>query len=281
MAELDSAPELVEPVMVAAFEGWNDAGEAASAVIEHLASAWDADELLSLQPDDYYDFQVSRPRGTVVDGEHRGISWPTTRVSIARPKGARNDVVLVSGPEPNMRWRGFAGDLLSIARELGVRRIVLVGALLADSPHTRPVPITGTTSPSALRGSLHLEPTSYDGPTGILGVLHDAFGSAGLDAVSLWAAVPHYVAQPPCPKGTLALLRRVEDVLDLTVPMGDLPEEARAWERGVDELASEDEDIAGYVRSLEEAKDAAELPEATGEAIAREFERYLKRRGRG
>ncbi|GAA4932147.1 filament polymerization regulator ParJ [Streptomonospora halophila] len=281
MAELDSAPELVEPVMVAAFEGWNDAGEAASAVIEHLASTWDADELLALQPDDYYDFQVSRPRATVVDGEHRGISWPATRVSIARPKGARNDVVLVSGPEPNMRWRGFAGDLLSIARELGVRRIVLVGSLLADSPHTRPVPVTGSTSPSALRGSLHLEPTSYEGPTGILGVLHDAFDCAGLEAVSLWAAVPHYVAQPPCPKGTLALLRRVEDVLDLTVPMGDLPEEARAWERGVDELASEDDDIAGYVRSLEEAKDAADLPEATGEAIAREFERYLKRRGRG
>ncbi|MBV2367001.1 PAC2 family protein [Streptomonospora nanhaiensis] len=281
MAELDSAPELVEPVMVAAFEGWNDAGEAASAVIEHLASAWDADELLALAPDDYYDFQVSRPRATVVDGEHRGLAWPTTRVSVARPDGAPHDVVLVSGPEPNMRWRGFAGDLLSIARELGVRRIVLVGALLADSPHTRPVPVTGITSPGALRGALHLEPTTYDGPTGILGVLHEAFENAGLEAVSLWAAVPHYVAQPPCPKGTLALLRRVEDVLDTTVPMGDLPEEARAWERGVDELASEDDDIAGYVRSLEEAKDAADLPEASGEAIAREFERYLRRRGRG
>ncbi|MDA0566685.1 PAC2 family protein [Streptomonospora sp. S1-112] len=281
MTELDSAPELVEPVMVAAFEGWNDAGEAASAVIEHLAAAWDADELLALAPDDYYDFQVSRPRATVVDGEHQGLAWPTTRVSVARPDGAPHDVVLVSGPEPNMRWRGFAGDLLAIARELGVRRIVLVGALLADSPHTRPVPVTGITSPEALRSVLHLEPTTYDGPTGILGVLHEVFQSAGLEAVSLWAAVPHYVAQPPCPKGTLALLRRVEDVLDTTVPMGDLPEEARAWERGVDELASEDDDIAGYVRSLEEAKDAADLPEASGEAIAREFERYLRRRGRG
>ncbi|MFC4564266.1 PAC2 family protein [Nocardiopsis mangrovi] len=281
MPELDSVPELVEPVMVAAFEGWNDAGEAASAVVEHLSSVWDADELLSLEPDDYYDFQVSRPRVTIVDGEHRGVTWPSTRVSIARPAGARSDVVLVSGSEPNMRWRGFAGDLLAVARELGVRRVVLMGALLADSPHTRPVPVTGVTSPGELGRALHLEPTSYDGPSGIVGAVHDVFSSAGLEVVSLWAAIPHYVAQPPCPKATLALLRRVEDVLDLTVPMGDLPEEARAWEHGVDELASEDDDIAGYVRSLEEAKDAAELPEATGEAIAREFERYLKRRRRG
>ncbi|MDA8369472.1 MAG: PAC2 family protein [Nocardiopsaceae bacterium] len=281
MSELDSVPELVEPVMVAAFEGWNDAGEAASAVVEHLSSVWDAGELLALEPDDYYDFQVSRPRVTVVDGEHRGISWPTTRVSIARPPGGRTDVVLVTGPEPNMRWRSFAGDLLAIARELGVRRIVLLGALLADSPHTRPVPVTGMSTPAGLCGALHLESTGYDGLTGIVGVLHDAFAAAGIEAVSLWAAIPHYVAQPPCPKGTLALLRRVEDVLDLTVPLGDLPEEARAWEHGVDELASEDDDISGYVRSLEEAKDAAELPEATGEAIAREFERYLKRRGQG
>lgn len=281
MPELDSVPELVEPVMVAAFEGWNDAGEAASAAVEHLASAWDADELLALEPDDYYDFQVSRPRATVVEGESRGVSWPTTRVSIARPAGGGSDIVLVTGDEPNMRWRGFAGDLLAIARELGVRRVVLLGALLADTPHTRPVPVTSVVSPAELGTSLHLEATGYEGPTGIIGVLHDIFASAGLEAVSLWAAVPHYVAQPPSPKGVLALLRRVEDVLDLTVPLGDLPEEARAWENGVDELASEDDDIAGYVRSLEEAKDAAELPEATGEAIARDFERYLKRRGRG
>ncbi|RNL81958.1 PAC2 family protein [Halostreptopolyspora alba] len=281
MPELGSDPELVEPVMVAAFDGWNDAGEAASAVVEHLASIWDADELLALEPDDYYDFQVSRPRATVVDGENRGITWPTTRISLARPSGSHSDVVLVSGAEPNMRWRGFAADLLTVARDLGVRRVILLGALLADAPHTRPVPVTSVAFPTELGTALNLEPTAYEGPTGIVGVLHDTFASAGVETVSLWAAVPHYVAQPPCPKGTLALLRRVEDVLDATVPLGDLPEEARAWERGVDELAAEDEDIAGYVRSLEEAKDAADLPEASGDAIAREFERYLKRRGRG
>ncbi len=281
MPELGSDPELVEPVMVAAFDGWNDAGEAASTVVEHLATSWDADELLALEPDDYYDFQVSRPRATVIDGESRGITWPTTRISVARPAGSQSDVVLVTGAEPNMRWRGFAADLLTVARDLGVRRVILLGALLADAPHTRPVPVTSVAHPTELSTSLNLEPTAYEGPTGIVGVLHDTFASAGMETVSLWAAVPHYVAQPPCPKGTLALLRRVEDVLDATVPLGDLPEEARAWERGVDELAAEDEDIAGYVRSLEEAKDAADLPEASGDAIAREFERYLKRRGRG
>ncbi|GAA3728988.1 PAC2 family protein [Salinactinospora qingdaonensis] len=281
MPELDSVPELVEPVMVAAFEGWNDAGEAASGAIDHLVKAWEAEELLALDPDDYYDFQVSRPRGDVANGESRGITWPTTRVYLARRRVAGRDVLLVRGAEPNMRWRGFAGDLLAVARELGVGRVVMLGALLADSPHTRPVPITSVAAPERLGRELNLEPTSYEGPTGIVGVLQEVFATAGMETVSLWAAVPHYVAHPPCPKGSLSLLRRVEDILDLTVPLGELPEEARAWEHGVDELASEDSDIADYVRSLEEAKDAAELPEATGEAIAREFERYLKRRGRG
>ncbi|GAB3493468.1 PAC2 family protein [Nocardiopsis coralliicola] len=279
MPELDSVPELVEPVMVAAFEGWNDAGDAASSAIAHLASAWDAEDLAAIDTDDYYDFQVSRPRITVTEGRHEGVEWPSTRLSVARPGGSGGaDVVLVSGSEPNMRWRGFCADLLATARELGVRRVVLLGALLADAPHTRPVPVTGVASPTELGPELGLEPTSYDGPTGIVGILHDVFARAGIETVTLWAAVPHYVAQPPNPKAALALLRRVEDVLDREVPLGELAEDARAWEHGVDELASEDEDIAGYVRSLEEAKDAAELPEASGEAIAKEFERYLRRR---
>ncbi|MFW5419057.1 PAC2 family protein [Nocardiopsis sp. CNT-189] len=280
MPELDRVPELVEPVMVASFEGWNDAGDAASGAVAHLASMWGAELLAEIDADDYYDFQVSRPRITVTEGRHRGLSWPATRISIARP-GSGPDVVLVSGSEPNMRWRGFSADLLAAARELGVRRVVLMGALLADSPHTRPVPVTGVATPEELGAEFGLEPTDYEGPTGIVGVLHDVFAAAGIETVSLWAAVPHYVAQPPNPKASLALLRRVEDVLDRPVPMGELPEDARAWEHGVDELASEDSDIAGYVRSLEEAKDAADLPEASGEAIAREFERYLRRRGRG
>ncbi|GLU48875.1 PAC2 family protein [Nocardiopsis ansamitocini] len=280
MPELDSVGKLVEPVMVAAFEGWNDAGDAASAVVEHLATTWGSEELLSLDSEDYYDFQVARPRVKSVDGNSQSIRWPGVKVSVSRPPGGR-DVLLVRGSEPSMRWRGFASDLLSVAQELGVRRVVLLGALLADVPHTRPVPVTSVFSHPELAKTMNLEPTTYDGPTGIIGVLHDVFSRAGVETFSLWAAVPHYVAQPPSPKATLALLRRVEDTLDLTVRLGELPEDARAWERGVDELAAEDSDVAGYVRSLEEAKDASELPEATGEAIAREFERYLKRRGQG
>lgn len=278
MPELDSVSELVEPVMVAAFEGWNDAGEAASTVIEHLADIWGSTELVSLDSEDYYDFQVTRPRVKSVDGVSQAIRWPSVKVSLARPPGGR-DVVLVQGSEPSMRWRGFAGDLLAVARELGVRRVVLLGALLADVPHTRPVPITSVFSHPELGKAMALEPTTYDGPTGIIGVLHEAFSTAGMETFSLWAAVPHYVAQPPNPKATLALVRRIEDTLDLTVRLGELPEDARAWEHGVDELAAQDSDISGYVRGLEEAKDAADLPEASGEAIAREFERYLKRRG--
>ena len=269
--------ELVDPVLVAAFEGWNDAGEAASLAVEHLARGWDAQGLCSLAPDDYYDFQVARPRLTVVDGRVGPIEWPTTRVRVARMPSGR-DVVLVSGPEPNIRWRSYAADLLSIARELGVRRAVMLGSLLADSPHTRPIPVTGMTSPRELGAQTGLEATTYSGPTGIVGVVHEVFSSAGIEAVSLWAAVPHYVAQPPSPKAALALLAWVQDFLDAEVPLGSLPDDAASWEAGVNDLTAEDEDIASYVRGLEEAKDTAELPEASGDAIAREFERYLRRR---
>ncbi|MFI0479985.1 PAC2 family protein [Actinomadura sp. 9N215] len=280
MVELESLPELVDPVLVAAFEGWNDAGEAASGVIAHLEATWEAVPIAELDPDDYYDFQVTRPIVEMTDGETRGITWPTTRVSWARLPGGK-DVVLLHGIEPNMRWRSFCRELIGLMLELEIRNVVLLGALLADAPHTRPVPVTGAASEAGLVGTLHLEPARYEGPTGILGVLQDACAKADLDTVSLWAAVPHYVAQPPSPKATLALLRRVEDLLDVTVPLGELPEEARAWENGVNELAEEDSEVAEYVRTLEEQKDATELPEASGDAIAREFERYLRRRDPG
>ncbi|WP_433697361.1 PAC2 family protein [Nocardiopsis sp. CA-288880] len=275
------ARELVEPVMVAAFEGWNDAGEAASLAVEHLSKEWGAYELCALAPDDYYDFQVTRPRMSVVEGVVGEVEWPTTRVQVASPPGAGRDVVLVTGPEPNMRWRSYAADLLAIARELGVTRVVMLGSLLADAPHTRPIPVTGMATPVDLGTDLGLEPTTYSGPTGILGVAHETFSSVGIETVSLWAAIPHYVAQPPCPKATLALLAWVEDFLGVQVPLGSLPEETVTWEANVNELTAEDEDIASYVRGLEEAKDTAELPEASGDAIARDFERYLRRRDDG
>jgi proteasome assembly chaperone (PAC2) family protein len=276
--ELEGLPELVDPVLIAAFEGWNDAGEASSGVITHLEGAWKAEQLAELDPEDYYDFQVTRPTVEMGDGLTRNIVWPTTRFSLARPPGVERDVVLLRGIEPNMRWKSFCAEIIEVCRELGVETTVMLGALLNDSPHTRPVPVLGTASDPELVRSLNLELSRYEGPTGIVGVLQHAFVVAGLNAISLWASVPHYVAQPPNPKATLALLRRMEDVVGIPMPLGDLDEEARAWEHGVDELAAQDSEVAEYVKELEERKDAAELPEASGDAIAAEFERYLRRR---
>jgi proteasome assembly chaperone (PAC2) family protein len=278
VSELPVVPPLRDPVMIAAFEGWNDAGEAASGAVAHLEQVWESEPVGELDPEDYHDFQVSRPTVQLDDDGRRRITWPTTRVSWARPPGAVRDVVLVRGIEPSMRWKSFTREVLGYAEQLGVRTVVTLGALLADVPHTRPIPVTTTSEDEGLLERLTIEPSRYEGPTGILGVLQDAAGRAGLPGLSLWAAVPHYVGQSPSPKATLALLRRVEEMLDVTVPLGDLPEDARAWERGVDELAEEDGEIGDYVRQLERAKDTAELPEASGEAIAREFERYLRRR---
>lgn len=267
------------PALIAAFEGWNDAGEAASGVVNHLGIAWQASPIGAIDPEDFYDFQVTRPVMEVSDGRTDRLVWPTTRLSLASPEGAGRDLVLVHGIEPNMRWRAFSDELVSSFTDLGVELVILLGALLADSPHTRPVPVTAAASDAKLAAELHVEPVDYKGPTGIVGVLQHACAAAGIPSVSLWAAVPHYVAQPPSPKATLALLRGVEDILDITLPLADLPDEARAWERGVDELAEQDSEVAEYVKTLEEAKDATDLPEASGDAIAREFERYLRRRG--
>ena len=272
---------LRRPVLVAAFEGWNDAGDAASDAVEQLRSAWDGTEVAALDPDPYYDFQVNRPFVRILDDGQRSITWPTCRFWVCSPPGADRDVVLVQGHEPNMRWKGFCDEVIETAVELGVEMVVTLGALLADSPHTRPVPVNGTASDRATTEALGLERSRYEGPTGIVGVLQDACAQAGLPAVSFWAAVPHYVSTPPVPKATLALLRRVEDLLDLAVPLGELPEEAREWERQVDEVAAGDDEVKAYIATLEEREPAVDLPEASGEAIAKEFERYLRRGGDG
>ena len=278
MIELEDTPDLVDPVVIAAFEGWNDAADAASGVIDHLMQVWNARVVGAVDPDDFYDFQVNRPTvGTDADG-HRRLTWPTTQIAVASPPDLDRDVILVRGIEPNMRWRAFCAELLGACDELGGQLLVTIGALLADTPHTRPIPVNGTATEAELVDRLRLEQSSYEGPTGIVGVLQDACVQLDIPAVSYWAAVPHYVAQPPCPKATLALIGQLEELLEVSIPLGELPEDARAWERGVDELAAEDEDIADYVRSLEETRDTTELPEASGEAIAREFERYLRRR---
>ena len=280
MTDLDLVDDLVDPILIAAFEGWNDAADAASTTLDRLISEWDAEVVAELDPEDYYDFQMTRPHISVIEGGGRALTWPTTRLYVARPEGSARDIVLLRGIEPNMRWRQFCEEILDVAETLGVRLVVALGALLADTPHTRPVPVTGTVSDPDLGERLGLEQSRYEGPTGITGVFQDACTGADMPSLSLWAAVPHYVAQPPCPKATLALLGRLEDLLEIPVPVEDLVEEARAWERGVDELAREDPEVAEYVKALEEQRDTSDLPEATGDAIAREFERYLKRRQR-
>jgi proteasome assembly chaperone (PAC2) family protein len=271
-------PALRDALVLASFQGWNDAGNAASDALDHLGKLWDAQTVAEIDGEDYYDFQVNRPTVTLVDGVMRRLDWPTTRLAVAHPPRLDRDVLLVHGLEPNMRWRTFCAELIGAFRAADASLVVTLGALLADSPHTRPVPVSGVAYDAETARRLDVEPSRYEGPTGITGVLQDAVTRAEIPAISLWAAVPHYVAQAPSPKATVALLRKIEDLLDVAVDLDDLEERARAWEQTVDELAGEDTEIAEYVRSLEE-RSVTDLPEASGEAIAREFERFLRRRG--
>ena len=271
---------LADPIVIAAFGGWNDAGTAASGTVEHLSDTYQSELAFSIDPDDFYDFQVNRPQVEITEDGDRVVTWPTTEIRVSQLPNGR-DLVLISGLEPNLRWRQFATMLLSALKSSGARQVYMLGALLADTPHTRPIPVSITTRDALLAEEMGLELSNYEGPTGIIGVLADALSRGGFEVMSLWAAIPHYVSHPPCPKATLALLTKLEDVLDTPLDLGELPELARAWERGVDELAADDTEVGEYVSSLEEQRDATELPEATGEAIAAEFERYLRRRQGG
>ena len=261
MSETSSLRGLRRPVVLIAFSGWNDAGEGATGVIEHLAELSDAEFAFALEPDDYYDFTENRPV-LVMDGTGgRSLQWVTTEVLVGHLEG--RDLVLISGPEPNFRWRDFCGRVVSALRGVRPERVLLLGAMLADSPHRRPVPIAENS-------------TDYEGPTGIVGVLMQSCLDAGLPTTSLWASVPHYVADPPNPKVTLALLQRVEDALDLSLDAGDLPRQTAEWETRVDDLVT-DPELATYIGNLEERYDDAV---ADGDQIAAEFERFLRRRNR-
>ena len=275
----EDLPRLTDAVAVVAFEGWNDAGDAATGAVEHLELSWKATPLAALDPEDYYDFQVNRPTVSLIGGLSRRIEWPTTRISVSRPQGSERDIVLIRGIEPNMRWRGFCEELIELCRELGVHTVVGLGALLADTPHTRPTPVSGSAYDPESAQTWGLETSQYEGPTGILGVFQDACVQAGLPAISFWAAVLHYVSQPPSPRATVALLTRVEEVLEVAVPLGDLPRQAEEWVKTVDVMANEDAEVVEYVRSLEERATETDLSQASGDSIAREFERYLRRRG--
>jgi hypothetical protein len=273
-----SIPPLRDTWMVAAFEGWNDAADAASSVIDHLVAEWDAEVLVELDPEEYYDFQVNRPHVHPDEGGTRAIVWPTPTLYLARPPEQQRDVLLFRAPEPNVRWRSFCSTVVGLARLAGVTELVTMGALLADTPHTRPVPVSGSSSDPLLTERLSLQPSTYSGPIGINSVLSETAAIEGIPSLSLWAAVPHYLAEPPCPKATLALLGSLEDAIGVGLPQGSLEELSEAWQRGASEVADADPDIAEYVQELENERDTSELPEASGDAIAREFERYLRRR---
>ena len=268
--------------MIAAFEGWNDAGSSASAGLDHLAKTWEAREYATLDPEDYHDFQVSRPSVQTLDGGERVISWPGTVLSTAAgPWVGDRDVVLVRGIEPSMRWRSFCREILDYAEDLDVKTLITCGALLVDAPHTRPLPTFVTSEDAAAREAFDLERSDYEGPVGILGVLGHEAALRGITVISIWVGVPHYVAHPPSPKGTVSILSQLERFLGEPIELGDLPDEAEAWQRGADELTEEDEEIAAHVAQLESVMDETSLPEASGEAIAAEFEQFLRRRDRG
>jgi proteasome assembly chaperone (PAC2) family protein len=282
--EIHQIPLLRNPVMIVAFSGWNDAAEAASGAVEHLLSGWrdKSDDVLpeliaQVESEDFYDFQVNRPQVSIDESQIRSITWPSTQVfGLAVPSMPR-DLVIVTGVEPSMRWKSFTSDLLDLADDLEVSLVVTLGSLLADTPHTRPITVSGTGAHPSIADRLGVSVSKYEGPTGILGIIQDACMRRGVDAISLWAAVPHYAASSPSPKATLALVNTLEEFLDVSIPLSDLPERADIWEREVNDLAAEDSEVADYVKALEESKDAAELPEVSGDSIAKEFERYLRR----
>ena len=281
-------PKLRAPVMVCAFKGWNDAGEAASAAVSYIRGSFDAREVGSIDPEEFYDFTAVRPTVKLVEGSTREIEWPENSFSIAPVPGAEGDLVLLEGVEPSLRWRRFTEDVVTAAHDLGVRMVITLGALLADVPHSRPVSITGITSDEALVKRLGFEPPSYEGPTGIVGLIQQACAEAGLPAVSLWASVPHYVAAAPNPKVALALVRAFEGTAGLAVDGADLESAADDYERQVTAAVASDPEVKAFVERLETQldEDAAENPPDEGElpsadTIASDFQRFLRQRGPG
>jgi proteasome assembly chaperone (PAC2) family protein len=282
--EILKIPVLRSPVMVIAFSGWNDAGEAASGAASHLLGCWTepafdvVPELIAeVDPEEFYDFQVNRPTVYVDDSSIRNLTWPGTQVFALATPTLSHDFIVVRGVEPSMKWKTFASDLLDLADDCEVDLVITLGSMLADTPHTRPITVSGSGAHPDIAKRLGVEISKYEGPTGILGVIQDACIRRGIDAISLWAAIPHYASNSPSPKASLALVNALEDFLELSIPQGELPDDALEWEEEVTELAKEDTDVAEYVKALEESKDAVDLPEATGESIARELERFLRR----
>jgi predicted ATP-grasp superfamily ATP-dependent carboligase len=277
---IDHRPELERPVLVAAFRGWNDGAQAASLAAGYLAKTWGAERFAEVEPEGFFDFQATRPHVSLVEGLTRRIDWPETVFYHARPDGLDRDVVLLLGIEPNLRWRTFTDLVVGLANELGIELLITLGALLADVPHTRPAPVTGSATDSELVERLGLSASRYEGPTGIVGVLHDACGQSEIPSASLWAAVPHYVSLTPSPKGALALCERLGALIGVEVDADELEEAAQNYEEQVSEAVATDEETASYVDELERRADQLEettdLP--SGDALAAELTRFLRER---
>ena len=277
---IDHRPELEHPVLVAAFRGWNDGAQAASLAAGYLAKTWGAERFAEIEPENFFDFQATRPHVSLEEGLTRRIDWPETVFYHARPEGLDRDVVLLLGIEPNLRWRTFTELVVGLARDLGTELLITLGALLADVPHTRSAPVTGSATDEELVERLGLSASRYEGPTGIVGVIHDVCGKSGIPSASLWAAVPHYVSLTPSPRGALALCERLGAVLGIEIEADELEEAARNYEEQVSEAVASDEETAAYVDELErrsdQLDDATELP--SGDALAAELTRFLRER---
>ena len=280
---VESRPTLRRPVMITAFRGWNDGGQGASLAAGFLARTWGAARFADIDPEEFFDFQATRPHVSLVDGVTREIDWPDNAFYHAEIPGTGRDALLMLGIEPNVRWRTFTGLIAGLANDLGVELVVTLGSLLVDVPHTRPSPVTGSASDPDLVRRLGLEPSRYEGPTGIVGVLHDAFKQTGVPSASLWAAVPHYVSLAPSPRAALALCRRLGELLEADIDTTELEEASESYAQQVSEAVSADPETAAYVEDLEQrTEDVVEptdLP--SGDAIAAELTRFLRDRERG
>ena len=275
----DDRPKLRRPVIVAAFEGWNDAADAASEAARYLKARWGARPFATIDPEEFFDFSSTRPQVRLGDAFRREIVWPVTEFSAAALPDASHDVVVLVGTEPQLRWRTFCAEVVGVAAALQAEMVITLGALLADVAHSRPVRVTGTAADADLAARLGLERSTYEGPTGIVGVLQDTFRSSGVQSASLWAAVPHYVAATPSPKATLALVQRTAGLLATQVMTADLEQRAIDYERQVTEVVATDDEVSDYVRRLEESSDATHddpMQLQSGDVLAAELEKFLR-----
>jgi proteasome assembly chaperone (PAC2) family protein len=271
----EERPSLRDPVFVAAFAGWNDAGDAATGAVRYLIDRYDAAEFAHVDPEEFFDFTAARPHVSVDDDGHRELTWPSTELhAVTLPSG--RDAVLVVGTEPHLRWRTFGEEIVGLAQDMGCSLFITLGAMVAEVPHSRPVRVVGNVTDPALRTQLDLPTSSYEGPTGIVGVVTAACMEAGLTTVSLWASVPTYVPAAPSPKAALALVEQTGQVLGTWFPTTELEIAAASYERQVSELVAEDEETADYVRSLEDSHDSDVEP--SGRSLVEEVERYLRDR---